>query len=115
MSEINVQLGEGRSAQVPSGATVADAIKQLDRDAAKQALAAKVNGREFDLSATLEDVARRASAENSDASESGARLAIEPVLPGTLDGLDVIRHSTAHLLAAAVLDQIGRASCRERV
>ena len=107
MSEINVQLGEGRSAQVPSGATVADAIKQLDRDAAKQALAAKVNGREFDLSAKLEDVARRAGAENGDAPENeanGAQLAIEPVLPGTLDGLDVIRHSTAHLLAAAVLD-----------
>ena len=104
MSDINVQLGEGRSAQVPSGSTVADAIKQLDRDAAKQALAAKVNGREFDLSATLEDVARRAGAENGDAAENGSQLSIEPVLPGTLDGLDVIRHSTAHLLAAAVLD-----------
>jgi threonyl-tRNA synthetase len=103
MSEINVQLG-GRSAQAPSGATVADAIKQLDRDAAKQALAAKVNGREFDLSAKLEDVARRAVRENGDAADGGARLSIEPVLPGTLDGLDVIRHSTAHLLAAAVLD-----------
>jgi len=100
MSEINVQLG-GRSAQASSGATVADAIKQLDRDAAKQALAAKVNGREFDLSAKLEDVARRAATENGDASEIGAQLAIEPVLPNTLDGLDVIRHSTAHLLAAA--------------
>jgi threonyl-tRNA synthetase len=105
MSEINVQLGEGRSAQVPSGSTVADALKRLDRDAAKQALAAKVNGREFDLSATLEDVARRAGQENGDATDNGvAGLAIEPVLPGTLDGLDVIRHSTAHLLAAAVLD-----------
>ena len=103
MSEINVQLG-GRSAQAPSEATVADAIKQLDRDAAKQALAAKVNGREFDLSAKLEDVVRRAVQENVDASENGAQLSIEPVLPGTLDGLDVIRHSTAHLLAAALLD-----------
>ena len=108
MGEINVQLGGGRSAQVPSGATVAEALKQLDRDAAKQALAAKVNGREFDLSATLEDVARRAGGEGGGsaegAPENGGRLAIEPVLPGTLDGLDVIRHSTAHLLAAAVLD-----------
>jgi threonyl-tRNA synthetase len=104
MSDINVQLGEGRSAQVPSGSTVADAIKQLDRDAAKQALAAKVNGREFDLSATLEDVARRAGAENGDTADNGSQLSIEPVLPGTLDGLDVIRHSTAHLLAASVLD-----------
>jgi len=29
---------------------------------------------------------------------------IEAVLPQTLEGLDVLRHSTAHLLAAAVLD-----------
>jgi threonyl-tRNA synthetase len=104
MSEINVQLGEGRSAQVPSGATVADAIKQLDRDAAKQALAAKVNGREFDLSAKLEDVARRAGVKRTATRRRTAHSSIEPVLPGTLDGLDVIRHSTAHLLAAAVLD-----------
>jgi threonyl-tRNA synthetase len=109
MSDINVQLGEGRSAQVPSGSTVADAIKRLDRDAAKQALAAKVNGREFDLSATLEDVARREgqyeyfTGDNGDL-DVNTKLTIEPVLPGTLDGLDVIRHSTAHLLAAAVLD-----------
>ena len=72
MSEINVQLGE-RSAQAPSGATVADAIKQLDRDAAKQALAAKVNGREFDLSAKLEDVARRARRERRRGRRGGRR------------------------------------------
>ena len=69
MSEINVQIGGGRSAQVPSGATVADAIKQLDRDAAKQALAAKVNGREFDLSAKLPD------GPNTDGT---ARMAVSP-------------------------------------
>ena len=93
MSEINVQLEGGRSAQVPSGATVAEALKAADRDAAKQALAAKVNGREVDLAFRLEESA-----------ENGGPLRVEPVLPGTLAGLDVIRHSTAHLLAAAVLD-----------
>ena len=93
MSEISVQLGGGRSAQVPAGATVAEAIKAADRDAAKQALAAKVNGREVDLTYRLDESA----AENGDA------VKVEPVLPGTLEGLDVIRHSTAHLLAAAVL------------
>jgi threonyl-tRNA synthetase len=31
-------------------------------------------------------------------------LSIEPILPETRDGLEVIRHSAAHLLAAAVLD-----------
>ncbi len=70
---------------------MAEALKRLDRDAAKQALAARVNGREVDLAFTLE-------------AQNGEPLQIEPVLPQTLDGLDVLRHSTAHLLAAAVLD-----------
>jgi threonyl-tRNA synthetase len=93
MSEINVQIGGGQPAQVPAGATVAEAIKRLDREAAKRALAAKVNGREVDLAYRLDE---------GDA--DGEPVKIEPVLPQTLDGLDVIRHSTAHLLAAAVLD-----------
>src|SRR5688572_26674109 len=93
MSEINVQLEGGRSAQVPSGATVAEALKAADRDAAKQALAARVNGREVDLTFRLDESAA-----------NGETLRVEPVLPGTLEGLDVIRHSTAHLLEAAVLD-----------
>ena len=93
MSEISVQLEGGRSAQVPAGATVAEAIKAADRDAAKQALAAKVNGREVDLTYRLDESAA-----------NGEPVQVEPVLPGTLEGLDVIRHSTAHLLAAAVLD-----------
>src|SRR5213075_1291426 len=37
-------------------------------------------------------------------SPNGDAVQIEPVLPQTLEGLDVYRHSTAHLLAAAVLD-----------
>src|ERR1044071_8566916 len=94
MSEISVQLEGGRSAQVPAGATGAEAITAADRDAAKQALAARVNGREVDLTYRLDESA----AENGDA------VKVEPVLPGTLEGLDVIRHSTAHLVAAAVLD-----------
>jgi len=93
MSEINVQLEGGRSAQVAAGATVAEVLKAADRDAAKQALAAKVNGREVDLTFRLDESAA-----------NGETLRVEPVLPGTLEGLDVIRHSTAHLLAAALLD-----------
>src|SRR5918911_3103173 len=93
MSEINVQLGNGAQAQLPAPVTVAEALKKLDRDAARQALAARVNGREVDLAYTL------------DAPENGDEpIKIEPVLPETLEGLDVLRHSTAHLLAAAVLD-----------
>ena len=91
MSEVNVQLKNGAAAQLSGPVTVAEALKRLDRDLAKQALAARVNGREVDLAFTLDE-------------QNGTPVEIEPVLPATRDGLDVLRHSTAHLLAAAVLD-----------
>ncbi len=93
MSEINVQLKNGEPIPVPDSATVAEALKKLDRDLAKQALAAKVGGREVDLTAQL-DALR----------SNGEAVEIEPIVPATRDGLEVLRHSTAHLLAAAVLD-----------
>ena len=77
---------------MPAPVTVAEALKKLDRDLAKQALAARVNGQEVDLAYTIQSQA------------NGDAVKIEPVLPQTLAGLDVLRHSTAHLLAAAVLD-----------
>jgi threonyl-tRNA synthetase len=92
MSEINVHLNEGASVTLPAPVTVAEALKRLDRDAAKQALAARVNGHEVDLAFTL------------NGQENGEPVRIEPVLPQTREGLDVLRHSTAHLLASAVLD-----------
>src|SRR6266550_1813910 len=92
MSEINVQLNDGAAAQMPGPITVGEALKKLDRDTAKQALAARVNGREVDLAFALTE------------QQNGEAIKIEPVLPETLEGLDVLRHSTAHLLAAAVLD-----------
>ena len=91
MSEVNVQLKDGAAAQLSGPVTVAEALKKLDRDLAKQALAARVNGREVDLAFTLDE-------------QNGTPVEIEPVLPATRDGLDVLRHSTAHLLAAAILD-----------
>jgi threonyl-tRNA synthetase len=96
MSEINVQLKDGAPAQLTAPVTVADALKRLDRDLAKQALAARVNGSEVDLTFTLN------AAANGDA--QSAPFEIVPVLPATLEGLEVLRHSTAHLLAAAILD-----------
>ena len=98
MSEINVQLKDGAATQLPSSATVAEALKKLDRDLAKQALAARVNGQEVDLDRGLESIA----GDNGKTTQS--TYEIDPVRPGTRDGLEVLRHSTAHLLAAAVLD-----------
>src|ERR1041385_5763359 len=94
MSEINVQLKNGEPVRVPDSATVAEALKKLDRDLAKQALAAKIGGKEVDLTAQLEMVR----------GDKGDSVQIEPIVPQTRDGLEVLRDSTAHLLAAAVLD-----------
>src|SRR5256714_3222226 len=103
MSEINVQLNDGAPVSIPESTTVAEALKKLDRNLAKQALAAKVNGREVDLTAELSRV-RWNNIEELGRQTDGHPIEIEPVLPQTRDGLDVLRHSTAHLLAAAVLD-----------
>lgn len=89
MSELNVKLGENKKA-IPAPATVADAIKAFDRDVLKRSIAAKVNGEEVDL--------------NKELSSTDQVLSIEPITSDSRDGLELIRHSTAHLLAAAVLD-----------
>src|SRR6266403_368789 len=92
MSEINVQLKGGATTQIPAPVSAGEALKKLDREAARQALAARVNGREVDLAFTIAE------------GQNGQAVSIEPVLPETLAGLEVLRHSTAHLLAAALLD-----------
>ncbi|CAN5736995.1 threonine--tRNA ligase [soil metagenome] len=89
MSELNLKYGENQKS-IPAPASVIDALKAFDRDAAKKSLAAKLNGEEVDL--------------NKQIDATDEVLSIEPILPDTRDGLEVIRHSTAHLLAAAVLD-----------
>jgi threonyl-tRNA synthetase len=89
MSELNVKYGSDQRS-IPAPASVADAIKAFDRDVLKKSLAAKVNGEEVDL--------------NRELSGNGEVLLIEPITADSRDGLEVIRHSTAHLLAAAVLD-----------
>src|SRR4026207_1030229 len=99
MSDINVQLKNGEPVPVPDSATVAEALKKLDRDLAKQALAAKIGDREVDLTALLDTIRG-----DNGGSVQIEPIKIEPIVPQTRDGLEVLRHSTAHLLAAAVLD-----------
>ena len=89
MSELNVKYG-GNERSIPAPATVADAIKAFDRDGLKKTLAAKVNGEELDL--------------NRELTATDEVLSIEPIIADSHDGLELIRHSTAHLLAAAILD-----------
>lgn len=89
MSELNVKFGNDHRS-IPAPATVLDAIKAFDRDVLKRSLAAKVNGEEVDLNRELDS--------------TDEVLSIEPITSDTRDGLEVLRHSTAHLLAAAILE-----------
>lgn len=104
MSEINVQLKDGAAVQMAGSTTVAEALKKLDRDLAKQALAAKINQMEVDLATRLDAIPGASGPNRLPEFMRDGALQIEPVLPQTLEGLDVLRHSTAHLLAAAILD-----------
>jgi threonyl-tRNA synthetase len=89
MSDINIKYGDAQRS-IPAPATVLDAIKAFDRDVLKRSLAAKVNGEEVDL--------------NKELAGDDQVISIEAITTDTRDGLEVIRHSTAHLLAAAVLE-----------
>ncbi|MDQ3633194.1 MAG: threonine--tRNA ligase [Acidobacteriota bacterium] len=89
MSEINVKYGE-YSKQFEANVSVLEAIKAFDRNASKKVLAAKVNGEEYDL--------------NRELPASNEVISLEPIMPDTHEGLELLRHSTAHLLASAVLD-----------
>ncbi len=89
MRELNIQFG-GIQKTIPAPATVADAIKAFDRDILKRSIAARVNGEESDLSREL--------------FVTDEVLSIEPITIESGEGLEVIRHSTAHLLAAALLN-----------
>ena len=85
MSLINVQLPDGSKRELPSGASVADLAASIGAGLAKAALAGQVNGELVDLSAPLAD---------------GATVAI--ITEKSPEALDIIRHSTSHLMAQAV-------------
>ncbi len=82
---MNVQLPDGSLREVPENATVADVAASIGKRLAKDALAGKVNGKVVDVYTTV---------------PAGAK--VEIVTPKSDEGLDTIRHSTAHLMAMAV-------------
>jgi threonyl-tRNA synthetase len=84
---IHVRLPDGSVKQVPSGTTALDIAKSISPRLADAALAAKVNGDLIDLTRPLEK-------------DTDLRLLTEK----DPESLEVYRHSSAHLLAAAVLE-----------
>ena len=86
MADITVSLPDGSARTLPSGATAADLAADIGPGLARDAVAAVVDGDERDLVAPLTDGAT-----------------VEIITPGSDRGLETLRHSTAHVLAQAVL------------
>ncbi len=95
MSEINVQVVEGEQKQFPGDATVADAIAELlSNKQRKQTVVAGVGDTLVDLSVRLDSLGLDT-------------VELRPVTISSDEGLDILRHSTAHLMAKAVMDIYG--------
>ena len=84
---MNIVLPDGSVKELEEGATVADVAASIGAGLARAALAGIVNDTPVDLDAVVSD---------------GDSVAI--VTPQSDDGLGLMRHSTAHLLAAALTD-----------
>ncbi len=85
MSEITVELPDGSSRSLDEGSNSLDLAAAIGPRLAKDAVAARVNGALTDLLAPLGD---------------GDKVAI--VTPASDDGREVLRHSSAHVMAQAV-------------
>ena len=87
VATIKVKLSDGSTKEVPKGTTALDIAKSISPRLADAALAAKTNGDLIDLARPLEK-------------DTDLRLLTEK----DPEALGVYRHSSAHLLAAAVLE-----------
>jgi threonyl-tRNA synthetase len=95
MSEINVQVVNGEQKQFAGDVTVADAIAELlSNKLRKQTVAVGVGDNLVDLSVSLDSLDLES-------------FELRPVTISSDEGLDILRHSTAHLMAKAVLDLYG--------
>lgn len=85
MAQINVTFPDGAVRQYDAGITIEEIAGSISASLKKKAVAGKKDGKVVDLYTPLEEDA-----------------AIEIVTLDSADGLEVYRHSTAHLLAQAV-------------
>jgi threonyl-tRNA synthetase len=94
MSEISVTLPDGSSRRMPAGCTPADVAGQISPRLAKAALAAFVDGKLVDLTSPIQQ-------------DASVRI----LTADSPDALELVRHSTAHLMAAAVTNLFPGAQC----
>jgi len=87
MSNVQLTFPDGATKEFPQGVTALEVAKSIGPRLASDALVAKVDSRLIDLQSPIE-----------------ASGPIQFITPSSPEGLEVYRHSTAHLLAAAVTE-----------
>lgn len=85
MEQINIQFPDGNSKAFDKGTTTEDIARSISPGLRKKAVAGKFNGQMVDLTRPLETDSE-----------------IEIITPGSEEALEVLRHSTAHLMAQAL-------------
>ena len=85
MNQINIQFPDGNTKEFDKGTTTEDIAQSISPGLRKKAVAGKFNGQLVDLTRPLE--------------QDGT---IEIITPGSEESLEVLRHSTAHLMAQAL-------------
>jgi threonyl-tRNA synthetase len=87
---LRVELPDGSVKEVPKGSSVLDVAREISEGLARKSVAGRLDGKPVDLSAKL---------------DSDCRL--ELITLNSKEGLDIYRHTTAHLMAHAVKDLYG--------
>ncbi|HTP66189.1 MAG TPA: threonine--tRNA ligase [Geobacteraceae bacterium] len=85
MASIQIKLPDGSAKEFPEGATLGDLAASIGAGLAKAAIAGRMNGALVDLSAHLADGST-----------------VEIITGKSPEALEIIRHSTSHLMAQAV-------------
>jgi threonyl-tRNA synthetase len=87
MANVRIEFPDKTAKEFPQGITALEVAKSIGPRLAAEALAAKLDGRLVDLSTPIEQSAP-----------------IQFITPSSPEGLEIYRHSTAHVLAAAVTE-----------
>lgn len=90
MSQVRIELPDGSKKEFSAGSTPLDVARSIGEGLARQAVAARVDGNLVDLNIPLGNDAR-----------------VELITLNTPEGLDIYRHTTAHLMAHAVKSLFG--------
>jgi threonyl-tRNA synthetase len=85
MEQVTITISDGSKKRVNKGTTVAELAKALGKDSTDQLVAGRMDGQLVDLNTTLE--------------HSGS---LDLVTLDSEDGLNILRHSTSHVMAYAV-------------